>query len=154
MQIYTSYFYQVRFFPKNLVPLSTAHWDPKWYYNNKYQGYQWKDKRGVINGLRAEPFVPGAQLDGACHGPETCYEKPPRCKFQLGYLAQLRELNFDNIMVRFQTLAQAIAKNENLSDVNFALLLHEAPQNPCSERIAIQLWFMQNNHPIFEWHAS
>ena len=35
MNIYISYFYNIRFFPKNLIPISTAMWDPKWYHNFK-----------------------------------------------------------------------------------------------------------------------
>lgn len=154
MRIYTSYFYQIRFFPSNLVPLSTAKWDPKWFHDNKSQTYQFKDKRGVLNGLRAEPFVPGSALDGTCHGPEGCYQTPPRCKFQLGYLEQLRQLDFQTIMNRFEELAACIKTTEGFDDVDFALMLHEAPTNPCSERIAIHLWFTENGYSISEWHLN
>ena len=118
------------------------------------QSRQFKDKRGVLNGLRAEPFVPGVELDGTCHGPKNCLETPPRCRFQLGYLKQLRQLDFQTIMNRFQNLAERIKAAEGFDDVDFALLLHEAPTNPCSERIAIHLWFAQNNYPIYEWHSN
>lgn len=57
MKFYISYFYAVRFMKPNTVALSTAMWDPKWFYD-KYQGDVYLDKRGVLNGLRAEPFVP------------------------------------------------------------------------------------------------
>lgn len=154
MRIYTSYFYQIRFFPSNLVPLSTARWDPKYFHDNKSQTYQFKDKRGILNGLRAEPFVPGSALDGTCHGPEGCYQTPPRCKFQLGYLEQLRQLDFQTIMNRFEELAARIKTTEGFDDVDFALMLHEAPTNPCSERIAIHLWFTENGYSISEWHLN
>lgn len=154
MRIYTSYFYQVRFFPPNLIPLSTAKWDPKWFHEGLAQSHQFKDKRGVLNGLRAEPFVPGIELDGTCRGPESCFETPPRCRFQLGYLGQLRQLDFQTVMNRFEDLAERIKAAEGFDDVDFALLLHEAPTNPCSERIAIHLWFAQNNYRIDEWHPN
>lgn len=32
MKIYTSYFYQIRFFKPNMIPLSTAKYDPSWFH--------------------------------------------------------------------------------------------------------------------------
>lgn len=151
MRIYTSYFYQIRFFPPNLVPLSTAMFDPKWYHDNKAQSYQFKDKRGVLNGLRIEPFVPGPMCHNLCHGPETCYEHPDSCSFLLGYLGQLNQLNFEQIMQRFVNLSIAIKSKENLDDVDFALIVHEAPTKECSERAMIQRWFAANGYQVNEW---
>lgn len=36
MKLCTSYFYRIRFFRPDIVPFSTAKWDPKWYHN--FQG--------------------------------------------------------------------------------------------------------------------
>lgn len=146
MKIYTSYFYQIRFFPVNLIPLSTAKFDPKWYYDNKHQGYQWYDKRGILVGMRAEPFVPGNHLNGLCFGAEHCSKDFSQCNFLKGYLNQLRLLDFDKIMLRFQMLQKQIG-----IDCDFALIVHEAPNNPCSERVCIQEWFKENNLEVKEW---
>ena len=90
MKIYISYFYQLRFFPRNAIPLSTAVYDPAWFHDGtRDQKHKFKDKRGVINGLRAEPFMPGAACEGLCHGPEYCDLKlndaetfsPIKCSF-------------------------------------------------------------------------
>lgn len=32
MKILISYFYQIRFFKPNMIPLSTAAFDPKWFH--------------------------------------------------------------------------------------------------------------------------
>lgn len=68
MKLYTSYFYQIRFFAPNIVPVSTAVWDPKWYHNFAGQDNVFLDKRGVVNGLRAPALAPGSQLEGSCAG--------------------------------------------------------------------------------------
>lgn len=150
MTIYTSYFYQVRFFPPNLIPLSTAMWDPKWFHDNKGQDYQFKDKRGVINGIRADIFAPGADLSGYC-GP-SCGMEPKNCDFLLRYRIQLNQLDFSEVMQRFEDLRRKILQREpSFEDVNFALLLHEAPTKLCSERGPIQAWFAAHGHPIQEW---
>ena len=59
MKVYTSYFYKIRFFKPNMIPISTAIWDPKWYHQNQGSDHWFIDKNGVINGLRAPVFAPG-----------------------------------------------------------------------------------------------
>ena len=150
MKIYTSYFYQVRFFPKNLIPLSTAVGDPAWFHNNQGQDHQFKDKRGVINGIRAPIFAPGPDLGGYC-GP-SCGMEPESCQFLLRYAIQLSKLNFEEVKARFESLRTRILENEpSLGDVNFALIVHEAPTNKCSERVPIQQWFAAHGMRVQEW---
>lgn len=150
MKIYTSYFYQIRNFPRNLVPLSTAHSDPTWFHDNQGMSHKFYDKRGVINGLRAHPFVPQMQYDGECYG-KPCFYTPDNCGFLRNYRAQLDRLNFDEIIQRFEHLAYAIQYKEKWEDVNFALMVYEAPYNLCSERRVILQWFKDNGMPIQEW---
>ena len=150
MTIYISYFYQVRFFPPNLIPISTAVWDPKWFHNNQGQDYQFKDKRGVINGIRAPIFAPGPDLGSYC-GP-SCGMEPESCQFLLRYAVQLSQLNFEEVKARFESLRARILENEpSLGDVNFALIVHEAPTNKCSERVPIQQWFAAHGMQVQEW---
>lgn len=66
MEIYTSYFYKVRFFKPNMIPISTAFSDPSWFHNFKGHNYQFIDKNGVINGLRADVFAPGPVARELC----------------------------------------------------------------------------------------
>lgn len=154
MKIMTSYFYQIRFMKPNYIPLSTAKWDPKWFYKNQHQGYQWKDKNGVWNGLRAEPFVPGAECDGLCHGRETCNAYGPQtCSFLKAYRRQLDKLDFNEILTRFQHIGTAIQKAEGFTEEPiYVLIVHEAYDNPCSERWVIQDWFKDNNYNIKEFN--
>lgn len=143
MKVYTSYFYQVRFFEPYMVPVSTAVWDPKWYHDFKGQDYVYIDKRGVVNGLRAEPFMPGPQCDGLCHGPETCTEQkmPWNCKFLELYQAQLFALKKDEIIARMKDLGQRVKKFAGFEEEPvLVFLFHETPSNPCSERGPFQKW--------------
>lgn len=152
MQIQTSYFYQVRFMKPNMIPLSTAKWDPKWFHQNKGQSYQFKDKRGVWNGLRAEPFVPGDSCDGLCRGRKYCENDPDICPFLKEYRHQLDQLNFDSIIERFEKLGKIIQADEGFTEEPIlVLLVHESYSNPCSERWVIQDWFQDHNFPIHEF---
>ena len=57
MKLAISYFYQIRNFPKNYIPMSTCLSDPAWYHNNQGENYIYKDKRGILNGLRLQPII-------------------------------------------------------------------------------------------------
>lgn len=149
MQIYTSYFYQVRFMKPNMIPLSTAVYGPKWY----KQGHPWKDKNGVWNGLEAKMFAPGPSCEGLCRGPETCSTRSPQsCDFLKAYRNQLDLLDYKNIIARCERIGNFIQKRENFPEAPIIIfLVHEAPQNPCSERRVIQEWFAANGQEVIEW---
>ena len=152
MQIMTSYFYQIRFFTPNMIPLSTAVWDPRWYHQNTGdQKYQWKDKNGVWNGLRAEPFAPGPLCDNLCRGPEYCDGGDPmKCAFLRTYRTQLDQLDFKNIIKRIYTIGKAVQEREGFEEEPIVVLIvHEATSNPCSERRVIQEWFRDNGYECF-----
>ena len=154
MQIYISYFYQVRFFTPNMIPLSTAVGDPIWFHNmTRDQTLKFKDKNGVWNGLRAEPFVPGANCEGTCRGPEWCDTmNPDRCAFLRRYLIQLNSLDYKEILARFERLGNLVKNREGFLEEPIAVLLvHEAPNNPCSERWALKKWFAQHGYDLKEW---
>lgn len=151
MKIYTSYFYKVRFFHKNTVAFSTAMWDPKWFHSFQSQDYCFYDRRGVINGLRIDPLVPGPTCNGLCRGPDSCDCGDANiCSFLKQYAAQLDALDFPHIYSRMQEIAREAIGDET---PEFVLLVHEAPVNPCSERWPIQKWLQKNGVETEEWHT-
>ena len=58
MDFYTSYFYQIRNFTPNMIPLSTACGDPAWYHAGRDKNFVYFDNNKVCNGLRAEMLHP------------------------------------------------------------------------------------------------
>ena len=156
IKILTSYFYQIRFFKPYYIPLSTAVYDPKWYHQNRGPLYQFEDKNGVINGIRIQPFIPDRRCEGLCSGSEDCVTKDPRsCNFLKQYYNQLNELDFNEIMRRFQNLSEDIKQLKSLDkEPIFVLIFHETPTNPCSERWMVQKWFMNNGYQIKEFDKT
>lgn len=147
MKIYTSYFYQVRFFPRNLVPLSTAVWPPKYFGTPETQS---KDARGVIIGLNIPPLIPGPACNNLCHG--ACNPPhPDDCAFLRVYYKQLRKINFNVFINKLQAMSDKIAAGEGLDEVDFALMVFEKPDRLCSERTMIHRWFQEHNYEITEW---
>lgn len=147
MRIYTSYFYQIRHFPPDLVPLSTAVWAPKWFKKNNRQ---YKDSRGVINGIEARIFAPIDSHCLQCTNDMKVTIAGDNCPFKYFYRKQLDALDFCWVWGKFIELAKRIKEKEGF-DPDFALMLHEAPGNICSERSVIQDWFKDNGNPIWEW---
>lgn len=152
MQIMTSYFYQVRFMKPNMIPLSTALSDPQWFHKGTYdKTIQFKDKNGVWNGLRAEPFVPGEDCNGLCGG-RPCDRSPDLCLFLKTYEYQLNQLNYQEIWNRFNVLSKNIQQLEGFKEEPICILLvHEAYTNPCSERWIIQKYFKKHGYNIKEF---
>lgn len=148
MKIYTSYFYQIRYFKKHMIPLSTAVWDPKWFHQNDKTVY--KDKNGVYNGFRIEEFAPKSQ---ECRGPENCKTGMPEfCNFLKAYRQQLDDLDFDSVIEFFDQLCLTINQWEHFEEEPvIVLIVYEAPSNPCSERRVIQEWFRDHGIEVKEW---
>ncbi len=149
MKIYTSYFYQVRFFKPHQIPISTAVWDPKWYHEFKGQDHLFKDKNGVWNGIRLEYLNPKRCNAGGC----PCKKKDPEnCWFLKSYLAGLRRWNFSEILQYLLRTAEYLQRLEGFTEEpEIMLLVHEAPDNPCSERVPLQKYFQEHGIDVCEW---
>ena len=150
MKLYTSYFYQIRNFTKNMIPVSTAMWDPKWYHDWMGQGYVFKDKRGIYNGIRAECF----HYDDSEHPCECCSltpRDPEKCSFLRHLHTQYDKLNFDDIMQRCNRLASYIQSIEGWHiEPILVFMFYETPRNLCSERGVLQNWFKDNGYNLQE----
>lgn len=144
MKLYTSYWGQVRNFPKNLVVLSTVVWEPKWYNVGNV------DKNGIIS-LRCHPLVPGEECEGLCEG--KCNPKHPNdCTFLKAYREQLDKIDFNDFMDKLLDLrARLLDDFPDREDFDFAFVFYEKYDNPCSERWAVQDWLRAHNIEIEEW---
>ena len=154
MKVMISYFYQIRFFKPNMIPLSTAMWDPKWFHDNKGSSHKFFDKNGVLNGVRAEPFVPANECSGLCRGRENCSPgiEPGECPFLYTYFDQLCALDFNEIMKRFEKLGKTVQSDRGFfEEPVMVLIVYETPQNPCSERGTIKAWFAKHNYELEEF---
>lgn len=142
MKLYTSYWAQVRNFPKTLFGLNTTIWPPKW----RPLG---ADKRGIYV-INCPILQPGPSCDGLCAG--KCNPKHPHdCAFLQTYRHQLDQLDFNDFMKHLHLIHDNYCKDEKLEDVDFALIVFEKYDNPCSERWPLQHWIRENGLSIEEW---
>ena len=142
LKLYTSYWAQVRNFPKNLIGLNTTIWPPKW----RPLG---KDNRGVLV-IDCPPLKPGQECEGLCNG--KCNPKRPHeCQFLDTYNNQLHKIDFDTFIKKLQKLHDIICDQENFEDIDFAFIFYEKYDNPCSERWPFQVWMRYNGIEVEEW---
>lgn len=146
-KVYTSYFYQIRNFKPNMVPLSTAVWDPKWYHDNTGdKHYEFIDKNGVVNGKRFELFVPDFSCNGLCRGTDNCLTKDPTtCDFLKMYRRQLLMLDIHAILNMLDKLTKDVC-----DDPIPVLIVYETPAKLCSERGVIQSYLNEHGVPCEE----
>ena len=154
MKVYTSYFYQIRFFKQHQIPLSTAVWDPRWFHEGQGQDHVWKDKNGVWNGLRLEILNP----DNCCSLPPECVEcqrkgDPDTCSFIKDYSTGLHtKVDFSELLEIINKTAEYIQQLEGFEEEpEIVLIVHEASDEPCSERKPIQELFAEHGIECTEW---
>lgn len=151
MNVYISYFYQIRNMSHREIPLSTAVWDPKWFHNNKGKKYVFI-KNKVIHGLRIEQLSPDDTCNNLCRGRESCSSTPQKCEFLKNYRKQLDKINFNKFIDELNKLNDSLKlSNNEMNDYNIVLIVYETPDNPCSERVVLKEWFKNNGYELKEW---
>lgn len=133
MKIVTSYFYQIRNFTSNLIPVSVCLTDPAWYRPPKDKEY-YIDKRGIVCGLRYEPLI--VQRLGQHTCPCESKELAPACPTMLEY----KQLLYSTVDKEKTLKAFKFCLNKFNADT-IVLMVYEAPNNKCSERWALQKYF-------------
>ena len=143
MKIYISYWAMVRHFPKNLIGLNTTIWPPKW----RPLGL---DKNGVRI-INCPPLQPGLECEGLCEG--KCNPKHPKdCQFLKTYRAQLDKIDFNNFILHLNNFKNLfLSENSEYDDVDFALIVYEKYDNPCSERQPLKDWLHAHGQEGEEW---
>lgn len=147
MKFYISYFYNIRFFPKNLIPVSTAVWDPKWYHMDKGNDYIYIDKRGVINGVRCRGLSP-YKIHSECSN-DCPLKEGKSCSFIEQYKQYLHSLDFTQVIYLIEHEVSKLRK-----DCDVCLIVYEKPDNPCSERGPLIEWFNENCVELIEWEET
>lgn len=175
MKIYISYFYKVRFMKSNLLPVSTAKWDPIWYHNppnmriydcmgKTVRNYgQYLDKNNVLNGTRIENLVfpeerwnnlDKDQCSPTCQLKDTMDSKH-WCPFMKSYLDYLTGLNFDDMIFLLKTYVENYKYQYNVKgNVDVVLLVHEPSDCKCAERPVLKKWFKEHGITLHEWQGG
>ncbi len=156
MKYFVSYFYQVRNFPNNVLPISTAKWDPKWFHEFQSQNHLFLDKRGIVNGARApqlvfpeENFLALEEQGQACR--KDCPFYGTDCQFMKVYFEYLSTIDFNSFLDKLERYAAQVSNLTHIPLDTIVLLVHEPPTVTCAERPVLQKWFSANGMNLSEW---
>lgn len=161
MNYYISYFYQVRNMKPNMLPVSTAMWDPRWFHNFKGHLHRYIDNNGVINGIRMNQLcMEMYRWERLVKDKISCMECnnfiPGECPFMQEYAKYIREKNPD--FQKFLTFCEGYINFLNQSHGSaidtIIFIVHEPPTRDCGERQELQRWFKENGYDLLEWRIE
>lgn len=149
----------------NILPVSTAMWDPKWFHANKKDNYRFMDNNGVINGVRMNSLCMDmyrvellaktqSDCESLCKKGEEChYITKGMCPFMHSYAECVRKKNpdFQKFIAFCEGYLQFLNCRFNLSLDTMIFIVHEAPSRPCGERPVLVQWFQENGMELPEW---
>lgn len=146
MRISISYFPMVRYFLPNQIGISTAVVKPHyWTYG--------LTKRGSFQGIEEKSLSPYYVEQYCC---KYCLykDKVPNCPFIRDYRKYLDSVDFEGyLMPEFQRIAAEVKRINNYEgEPEIILLVYEAPDNPCSERIALIDYFKSHGIELKEYN--
>lgn len=124
----TSYFYQIRHFSKNMIPVSICIWDPKWYKGIHYSG------------LVPKVYDPESHCENCIKVNGQEYHDF-HCDYLNAYRRQLSRLNVKRTL---DDVARIVRKYAYENDVNGPLIAvfvgYEVTAKRCSERFVLSEW--------------
>lgn len=134
MKFYISYFGQMRNFTDNMLPVSTAKWDAKWF----------KGIARIDDLVMPDSFVwELEQKDVMCR--KNCPLHAP-CDFMMKYKEYLNTLDFDKILAKLILLT---LHNPFIDTI--VLMVYEKADIQCAERPVLQQWFKEHGIELNEW---
>ena len=155
MQYYITYFQNLRYLTEEFIPISTAVWDPKWLgtYNGKMF---YVNENNVMVGIKEESFLMTEDEipDEMCAGKPCPYiGKHPHCQFLDAYEKHLQTIDFDGYLIpELNRVAEDVRKITHYKgEPKICLLVHEKPDNLCSERIGLVKLFKDHGIILQEW---
>lgn len=152
---YISYFQQLRHFDKTCIPIDTSMWAPKWLdpSNGKRQ---YLNENQVMIGIKEDSFLMTEDEipEEMCAGRPCQYEnKWPHCQFLEAYWNHLQKIDFDGYLIpELNRIAEEVRKITHYEgEPKIILMVHEKPENHCSERLGLVRLFKEHGIELKEW---
>lgn len=155
MQYYITYFQNVRYLTEEYIPIDTSMWAPKWLDPSNGKRQYINDKN-VLIGIKEESFLIGEDElpEEMCSGKPCPYiNKHPHCQFLESYWKHLQKIDFHGYLIpELNRIAEEVRKITHYKgEPKIILLVHEKPDNLCSERLGLTKLFAQNDIELIEY---
>lgn len=148
MEYFITYYYNLRFFSPDQLPISVASPGPRYFFHT-VEDPVFIDKRGVVNGvsllnLHSQYLLRNYHLKKTCPCKDPEVYKDDDCPFKKNYYIELSK-TFPLALSQMTRLAHTYHAKEII------LLVYEKPDNPCSERIVLKKVFKEHGLELKEW---
>ena len=145
MKFYITNFANMKYLTERCIPISTCLSDPAFFHNNtRDKSICFLGKNNILYGIR-EPLISPVYLkEEDCICQKECQFKAinPNCPFLCAYSNYLNTIDFDSLLSEFERTAEEVRKVTNFKgEAIIVLLVYEAENNPCSERVPLQNLF-------------
>ena len=155
MAYYISYFQQLRFFDKTCIPIDTSFKAPYWL-DPSNGTKQYLNENQVMVGIKEESFLMTEDEipEEMCAGRPCPYEnKWPHCQFLDAYWKHLQKIDFDDYLIpELNRIAEEVRKITHYKgEPKIILMVHEKPDNCCSERLGLVRLFKEHGIELKEW---
>ena len=101
-----------------------------------------------------EPLLSSAKLseDVICQRGCSHKNEVPNCPFLISYRKYLETVDFEKLIAEFERIANEVKKINNYQqEPEIVLLVYEAVNNPCSERLGLVKLFAEHGIELKEW---
>ena len=155
MQWFCSYFQQIRNIKDpSYIFLDTSIWAPKWL-DPSNGTKQYINEYNQLIGIKLDELLLTEDEipEEMCSGQPCPYiEKHPYCQFLKAYYKHLQKIGFNNLLQEINRIAEDVRKITHYEgEPKIVLLVHEKPDNPCSERGPLVRFFKENGIILREW---
>ena len=156
MKFYITYFQNVRYITNDsAILIDTSIWAPKWFDQSNGKK-QFINNHNQIIGIKEESFLlTETEIpEEMCSGKPCPYQsKWPHCQFLDAYWKHLQKIDFNNYLIPELTrIAEDVRKITHYTgEPEILLLVHEKPDNMCSERGPLTRLFAEHGIELIEW---
>ena len=155
MEYFITYFQNVRYLTEEYIVIDTSIWAPKWLdpSNGKRQ---YINEHNVLIGIKEESFLMTENEipeEMCSRKPCPYFDKHPHCQFLDAYWKHLQKIDFDGYLIpELSRVAEEVRKITHYKgEPKIVLLVHEKPDNPCSERASLVKLFADHGIELKEW---
>ena len=148
MKFYITNFANMKYLTESCIPISTCLSDPAFFHNNtRDKSICFLSKNNILYGIR-EPLISPIYLkEEDCVCQKECQFKNinPNCPFLKAYSNYLDTIDFNSLLLEFERTAEEVRKVTHFKgETIIVLLVYEAENNPCSERVPLQNLFKKH----------
>ena len=148
LKFYITNFANMRYLNETCIPISTCLSDPAFFHNNtRDKNVCFLDRHNIMNGIREELLSPKFLREEDCVCQKACpfLNLNPSCPFLCAYSHYLNTIDFTSLLAEFERTAEEVRQATNfVGEPIIVLLVYEAENNPCSERVPLQNLFKKH----------